>query len=282
MIGLVIVNYNDYKNSIKFLESISTFDSIKHVVIVDNCSTDDSFDRLKKVCNNKVSLIKNVSNKGYGSGINLGSKFLIDNYGVEKIIVSNTDIIIDSDDDIVCLCDYLKDDVALVGPNVLEKGGINRGWKLPSTFDDVIFNLPIIYNKMMKKLIFYSDDCYKNNITQVEALSGCFFIVRADALIDVDFFDEGIFLYYEENVLGYKLKKKGYKSLIVNDVKVIHNHSVTIDNSLSKIRKYKALKKSQRFYHKNYSKCSFIGMFFLYVTYYFKLMTLYISGFFRK
>lgn len=281
MTGLVVVNYNDYKNTISFIDSIKEYKVVKHIVIVDNCSTDDSFSMLQGICDDKISLIKNVSNKGYGSGINLGSKYLMDNYNVDNIIVSNTDIIINSEDDLIKMINYLSDDVALVGPNVLENGGVNRGWKIPSPFVDSLLNIPYIHRFLRKKLLFYKNSEYCSESTQVEALSGCFFIMSADALKNVDYYDENIFLYYEENVIGVKLKKMGYKSLIINGASVIHNHSVTIDNSMNRVKKYKALKKSQKYFHKNYSHTSIFGIMFLCITDKIMLLLLYLVVFFK-
>lgn len=275
MIGLVVVNYNDYKNTISFINSVSDYKLIKHIVIVDNCSTDNSYSKLKKICNDKISLIKNESNKGYGSGINLGSKFLIGK-GVKTIIVSNTDIIVKSENDLKRLTDYISDNVVLVGPNVLENGGINRGWKIPSVWDDCLLNIPFIHRSLRKKLLFYKDNMYESSITSVEVVSGCFFVISASALKDVEFFDENVFLYYEENIIASKFRKKGYKTLIINDVSVIHNHSVTIDNSLGRIRKYKALKKSQKYFHKYYNNAGILGMSLLFITEKIMLLCLYI------
>ena len=188
MTGLVVVNYNDYKNTISFIDSVKEYKAVKHIVIVDNCSTDDSFSKLESICDRKVSLIKNESNKGYGSGINLGSKYLMDNYNIDNIIVSNTDIIINSEDDLIKMINYLSDDVALVGPNVLENGGVNRGWKIPSPFVDSLLNIPYIHRFLRKKLLFYKNSEYENDFTQVEVLSGCFFIISADSLKKIDFF----------------------------------------------------------------------------------------------
>ena len=282
MTGLVVVNYNDYKNTISFIDSIKEYKVVKHIVIVDNCSTDDSFSMLQGICDDKISLIKNVSNKGYGSGINLGSKYLMDNYNVDNIIVSNTDIIINSEDDLIKMINYLSDDVALVGPNVLENGGVNRGWKIPSPFVDSLLNIPYIHRFLRKKLLFYKNSEYCSESTQVEALSGCFFIMSANALKNVDYYDENIFLYYEENVIGVKLKKMGYKSLIINGASVIHNHSVTIDNSMNRVKKYKALKKSQKYFHKYYNNASCIGMILLHFTEKCMLALLYVVVFFNK
>ncbi len=281
MTGLVVVNYNDYKNTISFVKSVIDFKIIEHIVIVDNCSTDSSFNELKKICSGKVSLVKNESNKGYGSGINLGSKFLVDNYNVSNIIVSNTDIIINSEDDLVCMINYLKKDVALVGPVVLENGGVNRGWKIPTVLDDILLNIPFIHRWLRGKLLFYKDNLYNNPTTCVEAVSGCFFIISAAALEKINFFDENIFLYYEENVIASKLKSLGYKTLIINDVSIIHNHSVTIDNSLNRIKKYKELKKSQKYFHKTYSHSTLFGIIGLNITDKIMLVLLYIVVFFK-
>lgn len=281
MTGLVVVNYNDYKNTINFINSLKEYKVIEHIVIVDNCSTDDSFSMLQGICSDKISLIKNDSNKGYGSGINMGSKFLIDNYDVKNIIVSNTDIIINSESDLVNMIGYLKDDVALVGPNVLENGGVNRGWRIPSVWVDSLLNLPYVYRFLRKKLLFYKDSDYNCDFTQVEALSGCFFIIGSEALKKVDYYDENLFLYYEENVMAVKLRNKGYKSLIINGVNVIHNHSVTIDNSINRVKKYKILKKSQKYFHKNYSPTSIFGIMFLYITDKMMLLLLYLVVFFK-
>ena len=281
MTGLVVVNYNDYENTIKFIDSIKNYNIIYKIVIVDNCSTDNSYNNLKKIISDKIILLKNTLNKGYGSGINLGSKYLISNYEIDNIIVSNTDIIINSEKDIKKMISYLHDDVALVGPNVLENGGVNRGWKIPTVWDDVLLNIPIIHRKLRKKLLFYNESKYNNSSTDVEALSGCFFILRSDALQKIDFYDENMFLYYEENVIATKLKMNNYRSLIVNDVNVIHNHSVTIDNSMNRIKKYKELKKSQKYFHKNYSHSSLFGIISLYITDRIMLLLLYLVVFFK-
>ena len=281
MTGLVVVNYNDYKNTINFINSVKDYNVIDKVVIVDNNSSDDSYEFLKDIVSDKVHLIKNSSNKGYGSGINLGAKYLIKD-GIEKIIVSNTDIIINSEDDLVKLLGYVDGDIVLVGPNVLENGGINRGWKIPTCFDDILLNLPYIHRFLRKKLLFYRDDYYNTDYSIVDTVSGCFFIISSSALEHAKFFDENMFLYYEENVIGFKLKKLGYKACIVNGVSVIHNHSVTIDNSLNRVKKFKALKRSQKYFHKNYTKCSFLGLLFLDITNGFMVMLLNIVVFLRK
>ena len=71
------------------------------------------------------------------------------------------------------------------------------------------------------------------------------------------------FLYYEENILATKLKRKGYQVAICNQVTIIHDHSVSIDKSVSYIHKFKQLKKSQLYFEKEYNHASKMEIFAL-------------------
>ena len=46
--AFLIVNYNDYKTTIQLLNNIKEFQSLDKIVVVDNNSTDNSFDEIKK------------------------------------------------------------------------------------------------------------------------------------------------------------------------------------------------------------------------------------------
>ena len=50
--GLVLVNYNDYETINKFIDNVKNFGIIDTIVIVDNASTDDSYQKIKKITNN--------------------------------------------------------------------------------------------------------------------------------------------------------------------------------------------------------------------------------------
>ena len=56
----------------------------------------------------------------------------------------------------------------------------------------------------------------------MEAISGCFFAISRDAFLAVDGLDEDTFLYNEEAILGYRLRSKGYRGVVL-DVPVIHD-----------------------------------------------------------
>ena len=56
--AMIVLNYNDYETTMKFIENIINYKSIEKIIIVDNNSTDNSYDKLKKLESDKVEIIK--------------------------------------------------------------------------------------------------------------------------------------------------------------------------------------------------------------------------------
>ena len=269
--AFLIVNYNDYKTTIQLLNNIKEFQSLDKIVVVDNNSTDNSFNEIKKyIKKNKkdkfIDIIKNFENKGYGSGINYGAKYLKKTLGDCYIVVSNADIIIYSDEDISKLISTFDSDTAVVAPIIKEHTGVSRGWKVPTPFQDSLLNIIYIHKYLRPKLLFYKNEYYSEKNIQVDAVSGCFFIINSKYLEQINYFDENIFLYYEENTLAQKLKKINKKTMINTQVEVFHNHSVTIDKNINKLKKYKILKKSQMYFQKKYNNANILEQILLFTT----------------
>lgn len=269
--AFLIVNYNDYKTTIQLLNNIKEFQSLDKIVVVDNNSTDNSFNEIKKyIKKNKkdkfIDIIKNFENKGYGSGINYGAKYLKKTIGDCYIVVSNADIIIYSDEDISKLISTFDSDTAVVAPIIKEHTGVSRGWKVPTPFQDSLLNIIYIHKYLKPKLLFYKNEYYSEKNIQVDAVSGCFFIINSKYLEQINYFDENIFLYYEENTLAQKLKKINKKTMINTQVEVFHNHSVTIDKNINKLKKYKILKKSQMYFQKKYNNANILEQILLFTT----------------
>lgn len=277
--GFVILNYNDYETTIKLVNNIKNYSIIDEIVIVDNNSTDSSFEHLKLLVNEKITVLKNSCNKGYSSGNNMGCKYLIEKYEKCNIFISNPDIIIKDEQSLINLLDTFKLDVGIASPLILENNKYNRGWKLPTPFVDILMNIPVIHNKVREKKLLYSEEHYNKDIVDVEVVSGCFFLIRSDVLKKVNFFDENVFLYYEENILGKKLKDLNIRSVVNTKVEVTHNHSISIDKNVKKLNKIKILKKSQMYFEKYYNKANIFERMLLYITSKIALIIYFICGY---
>lgn len=266
----LIVNYNDYENTNKLVSNIKDYKCIDKIIIVDNNSKLEEKELLKNISSAEVLYLE--ENKGYSSAINYGSKYLINKLGDCYIIVSNADIIINSEKDIKKLISNFDNNTAIVSPIINEHGIYNKGWKLPKPKHEILSNIPIVSKKIKKKLEYD----LKEEITKVDVVSGCFFIIDSRVLESIDYLDENVFLYYEENILSVKIKNINKDILIDKTVEIIHNHSVTIDKNLKKIKKYKILKQSQFYFNKKYNNANILELILLKLTYYITYVLLYV------
>ncbi|MBR3523081.1 MAG: glycosyltransferase family 2 protein [Bacilli bacterium] len=277
---LLIINYNDYKNTKRLIENVADFKTINHVVVVDNCSTDDSYDKLLKL-KVKADIVKSEANKGYSYAINYGMKYIEKKYKQANVFISNSDIIIPTEDSLILMLKELKGNVGLVGPVVNEHGVLNRGWKMPTPMVDAFLNLVVVHNWVRKKKIFYKEDHYNDKVSRVDVVSGCFFLVNTKDFKNINYLDENVFLYYEENILASKLKSIGKNEIIVNDAFIIHDHAATIDNNIKRIKKFKILKKSQYYFQTKYNHANWFEKFMLKLNKNISLVCYYIAGIFK-
>ena len=261
----IIINYNDYENTSKLINNIQDYNIIDEILIVDNCSKKDCYEKLKKIQLKKLTIIKTEENKGYGYAINFAAKYCIKKNGDCNLIVSNSDIEIKEELVLIKLLKYLDDnkDVAIISPKINEHGEISYGWKIPNILDALILNVPIINRNYEKKNLYYNKDYFDKPIKEVEVVSGCFFIIKANNLKEINYFDENVFLYYEENIISTKLKRKNKKIMLDTDVEILHNHSKTINKNINEYNKLKILKSSQYYFYKNYTKSNKILLCFL-------------------
>lgn len=245
--GIVVLNYNDANDTISFVEKVSTYDTIDKICVVDNCSTDDSVQRLKKIKN--IKLITLDENKGYAAGNNAGLKYFYE-LDYDNYIISNPDIIIDQNNMMDFIAHMNADtNYQIFGPTIEEHGKINRGWKQRTIWYDINANYPIL-NRLFKNSNKYRASHYKGPISAVDCLSGCFFGIKKELIDKIGFFEEGTFLYYEEDILCARAKDANMNACVLNNVNVIHNHSVSIDKNINHYRKIRILKDSQMHYHK--------------------------------
>lgn len=263
MIGMVIVNYNDYETTKRLLDNVKDYKVLKEIVVVDNKSTDNSLKKLKKLESKKITIIDSGNNKGYSYALNVGCKYLINKYKVLNIVISNSDIIIDSDTDIKDLNSYISDKNVIVGPTIIQGNDLNRGFKIPTPWQDIKQNIVFFGKRVLTNELSYPDNYYHKDISKVDTVSGCFFMISSKHLEDMGYFDENVFLYYEENIMGIKTKRLKKNIIVCNNIDVIHDHSVSIDKSLKRIKKYDILKTSQEYFEKKYNGANKIELFFL-------------------
>ena len=76
MVAIILVNYNGADDTIDCIKSLSEMRDIEYeIVVVDNCSTDDSVNKLKQSQEMySFTLLQAECNNGFSSGNNIGIK----------------------------------------------------------------------------------------------------------------------------------------------------------------------------------------------------------------
>lgn len=215
-LSIVIVNYNGGDHLLKCLESL---EAIKQEVdlkvwVVDNASQDDSLKSVKDKFP-QISYIENAENLGFGRANNQALRQIDDGY----ILILNPDTVLDVGV-LPVLLQYMEshqDVGAATCKIVFENGDIDltahRGFPTPWASLLYLLGNDSLYHLSGRDM---------NSIHEVDAITGAFFLTRAEVLKKVGLFDEDYFMYAEDIDLCYRIKKEGYKIVYIPTVSILH------------------------------------------------------------
>ena len=240
--AIVVLNFNDVETTKTYIDKIGNYSILHRIIIVDNCSTDGSYETLKKYESEKIKIIQTDCNRGYSSGNNYGLMYLLKmEPDLDYVIISNPDIIIE-EKSIATLVQALENSpnsFATSGEvytvNGLRTGGFR--YKLPTTRMLFLESSPILRRVAWKCFNYgrrYVDD-HESRVgdkLMTEALPGCFFVADFSKFKQLSFFDPDTFLYYEEDILFSKAKRRGFDSFVVKDVTLVHAEGVSIKKNI--------------------------------------------------
>lgn len=254
---IIILNYNDSERVIKLVCQISEYNALNHILIVDNCSSDDSYKQLLLLKSDKIDVIQTETNGGYAAGNNFGAEYAIKRWNAEILFFANPDVYFE-EETVAAVEKSLFLDERYAVATALVRDGYNV-WDIPAYWGTVrmLFLLAFtIHKRQIKKQLLQ-----KAGIREVGVVEGSFFSIRTSTFKEVSGFDERTFLYLEENILAYKLQQKGYKEVINADIFYIHEHSKSISKEYkSKAKAFKLFKPSFVVYLKYYLECDTIKM----------------------
>lgn len=232
-VGIIILNYNDYIMTEENIDKLIELKFEDNIVIVDNNSTNNSFECLSEKYKNynNIYVIKNLENHGYASGNNFGVKFIIKNLNfIKYICIMNPDVKICYKEIFSNLINKIENrsDIALIGAMMIFNNTLdskNACWKLPDKKSIITgysnFLLRFTSCSRTEELIIDKVDL---SIVKDYVVQGCFFIIKKEVFEEIGLFDESTFLYNEENILAIKLRNRGYAECIsINDY-YLHNH----------------------------------------------------------
>lgn len=239
MIGIVILNYKTMFETEKCIDTIkNSCTTPVHFYVIDNDSQDGSYEYLNNLYANSpdATVINTGKNGGYSFGNNVGIITALKD-SCDKIVICNSDVVVYTDV-IENLSEALEThkEIGIISPKVINED------------DTIMRQLRPAYNYAIYKSeeeLLCKSNYYLNpdddKITIFEGkVCGCFFMLRSEAIEKCNFLDERFFLYYEEDVLAYKMIEAQYKAAYLPTVKVKHLGGVSINKSSTWFSRYNA------------------------------------------
>jgi len=232
---IIILNYNGWKDTIECLNSLlsSSYENFK-VVIIDNCSIDNSYKELENIVqDDKIILIKSDFNGGYSYGNNLGIKYCKSQKDCEYIMICNNDIVFEKN----TLGNMIR---------CIEHNGNSAVSPLVLNYFD---NTAVDSEGFGYINILTSQSTHENkeaNLMYFKYLVGSIILVDINApMMDSDYF-----LYYDDIDYSKKLILGGYNLIYCKDAVVYHK--VSASTKLNHFIEYIKIDSMVRFYKKHY------------------------------
>lgn len=232
-IASIILNYNNYQDTIKCVDNLINLKVRTEIVVVDNASNNESFSILQSRYANieNCHVLLSDKNRGYSAGNNVGMRYLTEEYpNIQYYTIMNPDTFFEDSKLLEKLKDKLEknEQIAVIAPVMWMFGKcyMNKSaWNLPSTFDYLRRQMITIRSVEEKSFPTTEGDIFMTDVVH-----GSFFMIKAALIQQMGFLDEEIFMYGEENLLAIKLKKMGYREAIDIHSKFEHNHPRTTTN----------------------------------------------------
>lgn len=216
LVAIIVLNYNGKECLSRALQSLSALSyERKEVIVVDNDSQDDSFERAKQEFPRSIFL-QNSDNLGFAGGMNVGIREA-ERIGADYMWLFNNDATAESNalTSLISFCEN-HPQAGAVSPVIMNNQG--EEWFVSGKIS--YFRMRAIHDDKEDDAIPY----------QSEYLSGCALLVPRSTFEDIGLLDERYFLYYEDADISLRIRQSGKKLFVVPTALVQHSERSEQEN----------------------------------------------------
>jgi GT2 family glycosyltransferase len=232
-LSIIIVSWNAKAYLAECLQSLTRETSRHHseIIVVDNASTDGSPELVRQHFPH-VKLICNESNLGFARANNIGIRQSAGGY----VFLLNSDVKV-LEGCFGSMYAYMErhPKIGMLGPKILNPDGtLQRSCKgFPTLWNsfcralslDTVFPRSKLFGRRL--MTYWPHDA----ICGVEALSGCFWMVRREALGRVGLLDEDFFMYAEDIDWCKRFHEAGWGVVFFPHARAIHYGGASSSNA---------------------------------------------------
>ena len=223
-VSVIIVNWNTQSLLRNCLTSVyECAGAIDYeIIVVDNASTDGSAEMVRNDFQD-VILIENTENRGFAAANNQGMAIAKGKY----VLLLNSDTIVLANS-IAKAVRFADENLqtAVMGCQVLNQDGSIQQtcFKFPSILN-MLLSSTYLYKLFPRNKFFGREQMTwwdRSDVRQVDVVTGCFMLVRREAIEQVGPMDERFFMYGEETDWCYRFREKGWKIMFAPVGQIIH------------------------------------------------------------
>lgn len=214
-IAIILLNYNNYNDTINCIESLKKVDYPNFfVIVVDNNSTNDSFAYLKKMENDKIKIINSGKNGGFAFGNNVGIKLALEQKAEYVLLLNNDTIVTPNFLTKLEECFLIKNNVGIVTSRIMYNKERDKIWYAGGDID--WDNLRATHEGINQSIY------KKHEMREVNFASGCCMLISSECLRNVGGLPEDYFMYCEDMDYCVKVRECGYKIIYDSDSVIYH------------------------------------------------------------
>jgi len=244
MFSLIIVSFNTKEILKNALSSIFAYcpGEMFEVIVIDNNSGDGSAEMLNNFFGDKIKLIINKHNAGFGAANNLGAKIARGEY----LFFLNSDII--AKEDILSGLAKIfesRPEIGILAPRLILPDGSEQ--KFASG------NFPSLADLILGKI---KKDAAEKKYIKIDWVSGAALAIRKNLFDQAGGFDENFFMYFEDIDLCKRVKDISYQVAVLPSITVVHLGGKSLKNDRQRKKHYYV--SQDYFYKKHYGKLKLV------------------------
>jgi GT2 family glycosyltransferase len=223
--AVVIVNFENWHDTVDCINSIKKTKDTPHIVVVDNHSSDDSVHKLKESFPD-LDLVVAEENLGFSRGNNLGIAKAL-KLGAQVVYLLNNDTEVDSNL-FFRAYRYVADKNRIAGAKIYyargseyhedQKGQGNILWYAGGEFD---WSMAISRHFGVDE----EDRGQYDKVKQVDFITGCFMAIPRKVFKKIGFLREEFFLYLEDSEFCLHAKSAGVEVMYNPSLVLYHKNS---------------------------------------------------------